>query len=308
MSDRYSIHMAVILLLLMLFSDAATGRTLTLMSWNIEHLAADDNQGCRPRKQPEYEAIKTYINQSGADLIAFQEVEDLRAARRVFDPARYAVHISQRPERKFDKCYDSPGNRLMQRTGFAVRKDLEFHLGLRLSRQPDLAWLSATPADRWGVYLRLERADEPGRAPLHLLSIHLKSGCAYQNMTGRQIRRICSILGQQVAALSAWIRARAERNENFIIAGDFNRQLDQLSDTVWERLETGAPGAGYVDLEKALHGIKHPQPFNRKFPYAVDHIIYNQAMDRQAREDRTYFDTNAAAYSDHLPLFAVFDF
>ena len=96
-------------------------------------------------------------------------------------------------------------------------------------------------------------------------------------------------------------------NQDFIITGDFNRQLDQLSDEVWLRLEAGGMPGTYVDLEKVLHGMKHPQPYNPKYPYAIDHIIYNQALDALVVEEKTFFDTGAADYSDHLPLFAVFD-
>ena len=53
----------------------AADRTLTLAAWNIEHLAAADDQGCRPREASEYEAIRRYLQRAQADVIAFQEVE-----------------------------------------------------------------------------------------------------------------------------------------------------------------------------------------------------------------------------------------
>ena len=42
------------------------------------------------------------------------------------------------------------------------------------------------------------------------------------------------------------------------------------------RLESGGKSGSYVDLEKVLHGINHPRPYNPKYPYAIDHIIYNR--------------------------------
>ena len=292
----------------------AADRTLTLAAWNIEHLAAADDQGCRPREASEYEAIRGYLQRAQADVIAFQEVENLRAARRVFPAADYDVHISARPTRKFPECYDQPRNRLMQRTGFAVRKDITDRLGLEAVRQPDVRELQgARDSERWGVYLILEQAGAGRGAsmsplpPLHLLSIHLKSRCTYQSLTGKKAGSHCRLLHGQVETLSGWINARARLGQDFIIAGDFNRQLDQVSDEVWLRLESGGGSGTYVDLEKALHGIKHPQPYRKKYPFAIDHVIYNQALDNLAVEAATYFDTGAAEYSDHLPLFAVFD-
>ena len=292
----------------------AADRTLTLAAWNIEHLAAEDGKGCRPRDADDYESIRRYLDRAGADVIAFQEVENLRAAERVFPASQYDVHISQRPSRKFPECYDIASDRLMQRTGFAVRKDMSRRLGLRAVRQPDVRALQgAHDSGRWGVHLVLEQVDGgsagsmPARAPLHLLSIHLKSRCTYQSITGKKTRPDCVILHGQVDALSAWINARARLQQDFIIAGDFNRQLDQLSDEVWVRLESGGRRGPYVDLEKALQGVEHPQPYNRKYPYAIDHIIYNQAVDSLLHEAGAFFDTGAGSHSDHLPVFATFD-
>ena len=320
------------------FPVAAADRTFTLASWNIEHLAAADGQGCRGRDGAEYQAIRRYLEQIRADVIAFQEVENQQAAARIFPAADYDVYISARPTRTFSQCYDGPNHRLMQRTGFAVRKDLGNRLGLRAVRQPDVKALQGAYASgRWGVYLVLEpsgrervRPTSAGsmstdstsagststratttparhiRTPLHLLSIHLKSRCTYQSVNGRKANNSCRLLWQQVEVLADWIGARADAGQDFIIAGDFNRQLDQLSDEVWLRLEAGV-GNAYVDLEKALHGMKHPQPYIRKYPFAIDHIIYNQALDALAIEEQTCFDVRAAPYSDHLPLISVFE-
>ena len=289
---------------------AAADRTLTLATWNIEHLAADDDQGCRPREAGEYEAIRRYLEQSEADVIAFQEVENLRAAQRVFPASNYDVHISERPTLKSPECYDIARNRLMQRTGFAVRKDFGKRLGLKALRRPDVRELQgARKSGRWGVHLVLEPIAARGNAkqPLHLLSIHLKSRCTYQPLTGKKARDDCRILHGQVGALSQWINARSRLDQDFIIAGDFNRQLDQLSDEVWLSLEAGGRAGSHVDLEKALHGIRHPRPYNPKYPYAIDHIIYNQALDGLVVERETFFDVRADKYSDHLPLFTVFN-
>ena len=301
-------------LILAAFPGVAADLDLTLVAWNIEHLAAVDGKGCRPRDSAEYATIRKYLNEAGADVIAFQEVENLRAARRVFPASDYDVHISERPTRTFPDCYGMSENRLMQRTGFAVRKDITERLGMKAVRQPDVRELQGgLDSGRWGVHLVLEQADATSaasvaaRPSLHLLSVHLQARCAYQALTGKKTRPDCAILHQQVNALADWINTRTAMKHYFIIAGDFNRQLDQLSDEVWMRLESGGKSGVYVDLEKVLHGIEHPQPYNPKYPYAIDHIVYNQTVDGLVLEEETFFDTKASKYSDHLPLFATFD-
>jgi len=72
-------------------------------------------------------------------------------------------------------------------------------------------------------------------------------------------------------------------------------------------LESGGRSGTYVDLEKALQGIKHPRPYNPKYPFAIDHIVYNRFLDGLVVEEETFFDVRADKYSDHLPLFTVFD-
>ena len=297
-------------LVLATFPGISADRDLILAAWNIEHLAAEDDRGCRPREAAGYKAIRRYLGQAGADVIAFQEVENLRAAQRVFPASDYDIHISERPTREFPECYDIARDRLMQRTGFAVRKDLAARLGLKAVRQPDVSELQGSrESGRWGVYLVLEpvAAEEGNLQPLHLLSIHLKSGCTYQSVGGKKARENCRLLHGQVETLSGWINTRARLDQDFIIAGDFNRQLDQLSDEVWLLLESGGRSGTYVDLEKALQGIKHPRPYNPKYPFAIDHIVYNRALDGLVVEEETFFDIRADRYSDHLPLFTVFD-
>ncbi|MYH70868.1 MAG: hypothetical protein F4147_12630 [Gammaproteobacteria bacterium] len=228
----------------------------------------------------------------------------------MFPASDYDIHISERPTREFPECYDIARDRLMQRTGFAVRKDLAARLGLKAVRQPDVSELQGSrESGRWGVYLVLEpvAAEEGNLQPLHLLSIHLKSGCTYQSVGGKKARENCRLLHGQVETLSGWINTRARLDQDFIIAGDFNRQLDQLSDEVWLLLESGGRSGMYVDLEKALQGIKHPRPYNPKYPFAIDHIVYNRALDGLVVEEETFFDVRADKYSDHLPLFTVFD-
>ncbi len=283
---------------------------LVLGTWNIEHLAAHNGTGCRPRSDAEYRAIRTYVRASRADILAFQEVENSQAAERVFPDSDYALHISRRPSVDLGDCYDADSKRMMQRTGFAVRKDIGRRLGLRVDRRADVTELErGGHGARWAVHLVLDTpsARDASRAVnLHLLSIHLKSGCAYDTLATSK-RGACRTLAKQIPVLARWIRARANAREDFVILGDFNRQLDQLSDDLWVRLESGSGAQPYVDLEKALHGIKHPKPHNERYPYAVDHIVYNRAVDGVVLEDTAFFDVGAAAFSDHPPLFMTID-
>ena len=74
----------------------AADQTFVLATWNLEHLAANDGRGCRPRDASEFGAIRKYLNQARADVVAFQEIENLSAAKRVFPAADYKnSHIGE---------------------------------------------------------------------------------------------------------------------------------------------------------------------------------------------------------------------
>ena len=278
-------------------------RHVVVGTWNIEHLAAHDGRGCRPRSAAEYQAMQRYVQHVGADVVAFQEVENKAAALRVFSPETYEIHISSRPSQDLGDCYDIGNRRLMQRTGFAVRKDLASRTGLGAVRQADVEGLGPGGSSRWGVHLVLESRDSTV-ADVHLLSVHLKSGCQYDPFASE--RAACRVLAGQVPPLKRWLLDRNRAGQHFIVLGDFNRQLDQLGDDLWTQLEGRNSGVA-IDLEKARHALAHPRPYNPRFPYAIDHIVYNRAVDGALLETSAHFDVDAAAHSDHLPLFTTFD-
>ena len=63
-------------------------RPLKLASWNLEFLAEKNGSGCSPRTDQDYQAMRQIADTLDADVIAFQEAENVAAATRVFDPAR----------------------------------------------------------------------------------------------------------------------------------------------------------------------------------------------------------------------------
>jgi endonuclease/exonuclease/phosphatase family metal-dependent hydrolase len=303
---------------------ADTGSLLTVCTWNIEHLAAQNETGCRPRKDADYRALKHFAASLQADIIAFQEVENQAAAFRVFDPSVYWVEISERPDVDLGRCAGNGRPRCMQRVGFAIRKDLESKHGVSYKRLPDVRTLACEPSQRWGGHIRLQSTAAPGRR-LDLLCVHLKSGCWYQSAAYRGDASPCSRLAEQVPRLEAWMDTRASTHAEFIVLGDLNRQLDGLGDPVWEALDDSEictwqrPASGLwhcrrgtvrfsqiVDLERARSGRKHPYAHNKRYPFSVDHIIMSAGADQMAIEKSAQFIRDKQKLSDHTPLVMKF--
>jgi len=311
------------LFLLTAFSVRAEPPSLRIATWNLEHLAAKGDDGCRPRSEADYERLRHHATRLNADIVALQEVENATAVGRVFDPTRYAIEISGRPTQDLGTCRQRRSQeRTMQRTGFAIDKARLAELGLTYRRQPDFEAIG-TESRRWAAGILLESLANGG-TPLQLLSLHLKSGCSYGRLVGRVKRGQCRILVQQRGILEEWIDARAIVGDGFVLLGDFNRQLDQPNDDFWSEIDDATvcawildpvlgrkcspetsrknPGA---DLVLANAGIPFPFPYNPRYPYAVDHIVLDAGTAERLVPDSyvalDYGDDDPAP-SDHHPV------
>ena len=264
--------------------------TLTLASWNMEHLAERDGSGCRPRTDADYAAMRAYVDALAADVIAFQEVESRAAAERVFDAAIYSIEIEQRvgTGRK-GECGGSDRAGLTvnaQRTGFAIRK------GLAFDRAPDFTDVQVGNPDlRSGVDVIVR----PARGtPIRLLSVHLKAGCSSGDKNDA-----CPVLFQQVPVMERWIDARAAEGTRFAVLGDFNRRLVMPADTVWAEWDDASPAD--ADLSRAS-GDQSAR-CNPRYKDFIDYIL----LDRRASADLVAFEEKtfaADALSDHCAVSA----
>ncbi|WP_374556183.1 endonuclease/exonuclease/phosphatase family protein [Thermomonas sp.] len=269
----------------------APAATLTLASWNMEHLAERNGTGCRPRTDADYAAMRAYAEALQADVIAFQEVESRAAAERVFDPARYTVVIEDRVgSGRNGACAGHPDRTLRaQRTGFAIRKALAF------TRQPDLTDLQVGSADlRSGVDVVVRPA---GATPMRLLSVHLKAGCNAGNRN-----EACTAFFQQVPVLERWIDQRAAEPLRFAVLGDFNRRLALPDDAAWAEWDDGSPAN--ADLADAAGD--QPARCNPRYRDFIDHIV----LDRRATAALVQFEEATYAgdrLSDHCAIRARLD-
>lgn len=238
--------------------DAAV-QPLKIASWNIEHLAADDGMGCRARTEADYATLREYAERLDADVIAFAEVENAKAAARVFAPDKYTVLMSARPGGvRHGFCRRDAGSGptiRKQDVGFAIRKGLDYEKHEELK---DLAL--GNPDLRWGVDISVER----GGQAIRLLAVHLKSGCSAGDTSGA-----CPVLFDQVPVLHRWIVQREQARDAFIVLGDFNRRLALAGDSVWKDLNNDLPAQ--ATLVNA--GAGNSATCKQRYPDYIDHIV-----------------------------------
>jgi exonuclease III len=267
--------------------EAAPAQPLRIASWNLEHLAESDGLGCRPRTDADYAALRGYADQLGADVIAFEEVENAAAAARVFVPDRYTIVMSQRPpsgRHGFCRRDATDGPTIRdQKVGFAIRK------GVAFTRNPDLSELAiGNPDLRWGVDITLG-----GSQPVRVLALHLKSGCS-----AGDDKKPCPVLFDQVPVLQHWISARRAEGIPFVMLGDWNRRLALADDVVWKRLNESA------SLLDAAEG--KGATCVQRYPDFIDHIVLDPAAAARRVQgsfsEFTYGVAEDQHPSDHCPV------
>jgi predicted secreted acid phosphatase/endonuclease/exonuclease/phosphatase family metal-dependent hydrolase len=266
---------------------------LKLATWNLEHLADNNDEGCRPRTDNDYRVLKQYVDRLDADVVAVQEVENAQALARVFDPEQWSIEIARNPDEAIVRpCGGLAGkNIITQRTGFAIRKPI------RYTRNPDLSALDigGTHRHRYGVDVTIEAG-----TPLRLLAVHLKSGC--NSGPPGSGDEDCQILFEQQKVLKEWVHERAKDEIPFAILGDFNRRL-QNDGQFWTALDT--PDDPLRDLSLTV-GRDIVSRCHRAFREFIDFIVLNRqaaALFQPTSFHELIYDGAEADFpSDHCPI------
>lgn len=285
---------------------SASGPALRLATWNLEWLASPATtlaarQAClagaqraalpcdtaldAARSSADFARLRHYAGLIDADVIALQEVEDASTAARVFPG--YAF------------CFT--GSRTVQNLGFAIRRGLPFQCG------PDHAALANGPQGRRGAVLVI---DPGGPQELHLLGVHLKSGCAQgETATGTAA---CRLLARQLPQVGDWMRAQALAGRRYVVMGDFNRSWP---DADAERDALEGPSTGARDFEDpGLVGSFISCFPGQTFTRYIDHLLVGRSGGLRPEPGSFYRirftpgDVRHYRLSDHCPTGVVLEF
>ena len=247
-------------LMLVLLTSSVHAVELRIAAWNLEFLKDSDLEGCIPREEADYAAIARQVKTLDADIVAFQEVENEAAARRVFSSAQWHVEVSTRPVPHSNRtCRERPEALLGHiATGFAIRRGIDYR------REGDFSALGGgSPFDRWGT----DVAVTAGERELRLLSIHLRSGCwgVGEDETASRAS-ICRVLLEQLRLLKSWSDARRAEEADFIVLGDFNRRLAIPGDPGWATLSP-------LDAPLRLVTTSRISRCDPRFVEFIDHLV-----------------------------------
>ncbi len=279
------------LILVLLFSLWANGKEFRIAAWNLEHLNANEKEGCLIRTQEDYDIISESIEDLKYDIVAIQEVKDVAAARRVFSEKDWNIELSKRPPMKATReCWGLPGQYLQHlATGFAIRK------GISYERNPDYEAVGLDDDfQRWGTDITVLEGNK-----VRLLSVHLRTGCWGPAQDEDESRdTTCDTLRSQIHALVGWRDERQEEEMGFAILGDFNRNLDVPDDWAWSIL-----GSGSNPLHLLTGGIK--AKCDERYPRLIDHIAVDKAALQLVVEGSTKEGPRVAEHPDHCAVYTT---
>ncbi|GAB6854496.1 endonuclease/exonuclease/phosphatase family protein [Asaia astilbis] len=241
-SDR----LCLLLLAVWGLSRTAEAASLKIATWNLDWLtqlpasAPGLPVNIPHRSAPDWSALRKTAYRLDADIVAVQEVSDEAALRRLFPSPDTKLVMSKAP--------------IVQNLGVALRAP--WHV----VTHEELPEFDRSPY-RGGHPLRpgLDLTVSNGKHVLHLLIVHLKSGCWFRRWSEKGYS--CPILRDQIDLISNWIAEREDEGDAYVVLGDFNRRFT-LRDPYFMRMIDGtAPvltTAGYASpCEDGNYFIDH---------------------------------------------------
>lgn len=276
---------------------------LHIATWNVEHLNEENEAGCIPRSDDDYEYISGRITDLDADVVAIQEVESASAAYRVFPETEWTVVMSDRPNTRGSEsgsiCWGTQDKRLRhQATGIAIRRGVEFDIN------PSYAHLAGdNPNQRWGTDATIRTS----QLSFRVLSVHLASGCwgAEQDVDADR-SDICTTLRGQVARLAEWIDERNAHHEAFIVLGDFNRRLAVSDDWAAEQLLDPTRNTTLA-TGNLREGTTQDDWCDARYPDLIDHILISNGLSDHLKRDSLIEHPRIREHPDHCIISSMIE-
>ncbi|TDF41475.1 endonuclease/exonuclease/phosphatase [Alteromonadaceae bacterium M269] len=233
--------------------------SLTVTTWNTEHLAYPLTDGCRPRSSEELARLKAYVESLDSDIVGLQEVASVEAVQQLFPKKDWTVYLSERPDNEPYTCRDSGANSTQQKVAFAVRNNQKV-VGSKS--------LSEFALDRRGLRYGLELTIDTPSGNMTLLNVHMKSGCFVDDYT-RSDTDACQTLAKQVVFLDQWVEQKESQKTPYMILGDFNHRLSAPYNKLTRTLSNNSDNSA-SNLYNTTEDLIGCHPY---YPAPIDHIF-----------------------------------
>ena len=237
----------------------AQTHSLSVATWNVEHLAYPIDSGCKPRSAEQFAKLQDYAKNIQADIVGLQEVASEKAVHLLFPEDEWIVIMSQRADSKAYVCRGSERESTQQKVAFAVRKSVALATVLQHE---------AFSLDSGGLRRGLEIQIESDYGNVAILNVHMKSGCFVDNYA-RSNTDACLTFAKQAPLLDAWLEEKEKQGLPYMIIGDFNHRLSAPYNHLTQQLSTNTDNtkSTMINTTAPLIGC-HPY-----YPAPIDHIL-----------------------------------
>jgi endonuclease/exonuclease/phosphatase family metal-dependent hydrolase len=246
-------------------ADSASAQTLSVLSFNVEHLMSAERFGrwesfCKPLGWKESRAAVrppelTYCNAldgtDGRGRRLFAPVRDRAAWQQKVAVLTALVREADADVVLLQEISDAAAARLILGPQYTVATTAELWRGHAIAQNIAVGWRNGMrgAAPRVELVEAISQAGDDGRRTrpglsvtldlgggrqLAILNLHLKAGCrqgrlneATSRSPERAFRRKedCAVFQQQVPAIERWADDQLRQGIGVIVAGDFNRDL-----------------------------------------------------------------------------------
>ena len=199
---------------------------MRLATWNLEHLATDAGVGPKPRTERGWTHLARIADEVGAQIWLLQEVESEAAVANVLPKNEWTIIVT--PRRQYDRTRTVA---LCTAIAISNREDSKQRLIWTHSIVSGPRWMRGRPSVEASIAIN-------GKT-VHILCVHLKSGCWSRDLKyllGR-LDLACPKQWIQQVAVRRWLQGDGLR----IVGGDFNREMADPNDAMRRLAErTGA--------------------------------------------------------------------
>ncbi len=181
---KNALYRAFFVISLLIISPTAQTEMISVMTWNMAWLSMKSDKAQSKRSYSDYREMQGITDTISPDFMAFQEVDSEQALLKIVPRQDYRILMS-------DRVLKLKNNKLSQQfTGWAIKKS--WHI----IDHPDYSLISTNLIKksrlRYGTHVEVFKNNVK---PIHLLSIHLKSGCFNR---AKLKRKSCKILNEQI--------------------------------------------------------------------------------------------------------------
>ncbi|MCL6272112.1 endonuclease/exonuclease/phosphatase family protein [Sansalvadorimonas sp. 2012CJ34-2] len=265
---------------LTLGQNARNTDSIRLATWNLEWLRPEfrPNSDLR-RSEQDYQALRKEFIRLNPDILAIQEVASEEIMAKIAPSDQFQTILEYR---------DSE-----QRAGFTVRKNIPW------KRHSDVPLDLGHDGLRNGVHISLMSNGHP----LHLLSVHLPSGCHDGSLA--QEKTGCLRLKRLVSPIRDWLLTYSRNGASAIILGDLNRRL-KTEGEFWKAISQG-----YEITSPTLNknSFCAREIHNRhKSRLLIDHIIIAGTFRSPPASEHVWSEAvgKNSLLSDHCPVYIDF--